>query len=283
MARAGADRVADLPGDALTNLSPHVSDVRIIRSSSKGIELEALVNITNPTDYTATIPYININIAKNGSILGSATATNLNITKGNNTNLFVTSAWSPSAAGEDGAKIGSELLSQYLSGYNVTVDVQAHRDSIPRAPLLGEALSKIDLTVPAPQLEFPDEGDAGSNHFIKDATFHVFSSTATFTLLSPLKYNTIYVEKVNATAYYNHTEPIGRIEYDIPFAAFPGATETPRLPVAWSIGSVGYDAVKKALGGVLKLDAAANVTVRIGNWRQTVWYTGKGIGAHINF
>lgn len=267
----------------MTNLSPHVSDVRIIRSSSKGIELEALVNITNPTDYTATIPYININIAKNGSILGSATATNLNITKGNNTNLFVTSAWSPSAAGEDGAKIGSELLSQYLSGYNVTVDVQAHRDSIPRAPLLGEALSKIDLTVPAPQLEFPDEGDAGSNHFIKDATFHVFSSTATFTLLSPLKYNTIYVEKVNATAYYNHTEPIGRIEYDIPFAAFPGATETPRLPVAWSIGSVGYDAVKKALGGVLKLDAAANVTVRIGNWRQTVWYTGKGIGAHINF
>lgn len=266
----------------MSNLSPQVSDVRVIKTTSHSIELEALVNVTNPTQYTATIPYINVNVAKNGSVLGSATARNLIIKQGNNTNLSVTATWSPSAEGEEGAKIGAELLSQYLSGYNVTVDVQAHRDSIPNAPLLGEALSKVNITVPAPGLDLPGDDDEDKSRFIKDATFHVFSSTATFTLLSPLKYNTIYVDMVNATAYYNHTEPVGRIEYDIPFAAFPGATKTPPMPVTWSMGSVGYDAVKKALGGVLKLDAAANVTVRVGSWRQTVWYTGKGIGAHIS-
>lgn len=44
---------------------------------------------------------------------------------------------------------------------------------------------------------------------------------------------------------------------------------------------MGYQAVKQALGGTLKLDAKATVGVRIGRWEETVWFTGGGIGAHI--
>ena len=51
---------------------------------------------------------------------------------------------------------------------------------------------------------------------------------------------------------------------------------TPRLPVDWSLGSVGYEAVKKALGGTLKLAAEADISVRLGKFRETVWFKGKG-------
>ncbi|CRK23705.1 hypothetical protein BN1708_013767 [Verticillium longisporum] len=267
----------DVPAEG----SVPVGEIKILGTSSSSVDIEAMVNMTNPTPYAAYIPYVNIHIAKNGSVLGSATAENLNLTRGNNTNIRVTARWDANVAGGKGKKIGAELLSQYLSGYNVTLDVQTHRDSIPAVPLIGEALSHLNISIPAPKLDLPSE-DGEEGHFIRDAVFHVISSTATFTLVSPLHYNTLYIDAVNATAYYNHTEPVGRIDYDLPFAVTPGATKTPKLPVQWSVGSIGYDAVKKALGGVLKLDAKANVTVRIGNWRETVWYTGRGIGAHIS-
>lgn len=248
--------------------------------------LEALVNITNPTPYAAFVPYVNIHILKNGIVLGSATAENLNLVRGNNTNLVVTANWDPTADGEAGRKVASDLISEYLSGRNVSIDVKTHRGTLPSVPQIGEALSKLNVTIAAPSLDLPgdDDGDGDGKrkgHFIRDATFHVLSSTATFTLASPLVYNTIYIDWINATALYNHSEPVGHIVYGLPFAAPPGLSTTPRLPVDWSIGSVGYDAVKKAIGGSLKLDASANVTVRIGNWKETVWYEGQGIGAGI--
>lgn len=86
---------------------------------------------------------------------------------------------------------------------------------------------------------------------------------------------------MNATALYNHTEPVGHIQYDLPFAAPPGISVTPKLPVDWSLDSVGYEKVRQALGGRLKLDAHAIVGVRLGSWTETVWYVGRGIGASI--
>lgn len=109
---------------------------------------------------------------------------------------------------------------------------------------------------------------------------HLFTSTATFTLLSPLKTTTLYITYINATAFY-HDDSVGHIDYALPFAVPPGATTSPRLPVDWSFGSVGYDAVKGALGGTLRLAARATVGVRVGMWNERVWYAGKGIGAKI--
>ena len=69
--------------------------------------------------------------------------------------------------------------------------------------------------------------------------------------------------------------------YNLPFAVPPGLSESPRLPVDWSFGSLGYEAIKKALGGQLKLNAFAIVGVRIGEWRETIWYKGGKIGANV--
>jgi hypothetical protein len=175
------------------------------------------------------------------------------------------------------------MISEYLSDMNTTLTVKAHQKSFPGQPILCDALSRFNMTFAAPKFTEPGDSPDDKSHFIRDATFHFLSSTATFTLVSPLHFNTLYLDFVNATALYNHTEPIGQILYDLPFAAPPGKSETPRLPVKWAIDSIGYDALMRAVGGKLILDAQADVDVRIGDWKESFWYQGKGIGAHVQW
>jgi hypothetical protein len=272
-------------------LKPKVGDLKILDTSKTSLNLEACVNFTNPTEYSAQIPYINIHILSNGSILGDATARNVSVFPGNNTNILVQATWNPtSLGGKNGSKIGRELLSQYISGYNTTLTFQAHENSIPHHPELGRALSKFTVELPTPRLSGPGGGDGGDGgvddhkpHFIDDATFHLFSSTATFTLISPLQYSTLFIDNINATALYNHTESVGKINYDLPFKVPPGRSMSPRLPVDWSLDSVGYEKLREALGGDLKLDAKGTVGIRLGQWTETVWYEGSGIGASVKF
>lgn len=74
---------------------------------------------------------------------------------------------------------------------------------------------------------------------------------------------------------------MGGILYELPFEVPPGASTSPRLPVDWDLGSVGYEAVKQALGGRLKLDARADVGVGVGLWGERVWFVGRGVGARV--
>lgn len=252
-------------------------------TSPTSVTIEAVVNVTNPTLYTAHIPFVNIHVLANSSLLGEATVENLHITKGVNSDILVTAKWDPSMGDKQARQVGRELISQYLSGFNTSVTIKTHQNSIPGQPTLCDALSRFNFTFAAPKMELPGDGtDVGeSAHFIRDATFHFFTSTATVTLVSPLQHNTIYIDYINATAFYNHTEPVGKILHSLPFSAPPGESQTPRLPVQWSVGSVGYDKLRNAIGGNLRLDAYADVNVRLGNWIESIWYMGNGIGANI--
>lgn len=289
--------LAAIGGSGLTDpksFAPKIGNLDIVETSEQGLVIQAEVNFTNPTNYSATIPFVNIAIEKNGTTIGHATVANAMIVAGKNRNVMVCANWEPAiASGPKGDAVGRELLSQYISGYNTTLTFRTHRGSIPHQPLLGEALSNFSITIPVPRLtppvndepedptdpSVPDEDDS-KPHFIKAATMHLLSSTATFVLLSPLRKSTIYITAINATAYYKDDD-VGEIEYDLPFAVTPGESESPRLPVLWSLGSVGYEAVRRALGGTLRLKAVADVGVRIGRYETRVWFRGGGIGAGV--
>ncbi|GAB7355024.1 hypothetical protein MBLNU459_g5626t1 [Dothideomycetes sp. NU459] len=245
-------------GGSGSTFSPKVGNLQILDTGRSSLTLSALVNLTNPTEYSATVPYIDINILTNGTLLGHATARSVAIAPGENVNIPVTAVWDPLAMGGEKARaVGVELLSQYISGFNTTLTLRTHEGSIPSQPALGKALARFSVDMPTPSLQTPpqdggDDGDGDNGdkapHFIEDATMHLFTSTATFTLLSPLRTSTLYVTYINATAFY-HEDEVGHIDYDLPFAVPPGSTISPRLPVEWNLGSVGYDAVKGALGG----------------------------------
>lgn len=88
----------------------------------------------------------------------------------------------------------------------------------------------------------------------------------------------MWVTEIHSTAYYNGTN-IGTIDWEYPFAVNVGETETPRLPVDWNTPGGGL--IRDALGGRLKIDAFANMGIRIGNWRDNIWYHARGLGAHV--
>lgn len=275
-----------------------IGNLDIVDTTTTSLTLEAGVNFTNPTPYSAFVSYASILIENNETIIGEASVSNINVLTGNNTNILARATWDPKTfGGSKGTMVGRQLLSQYISGINTTLTFRTYKGSIPSQPDLGRALSIYNVTIPTPRLltppdhpdddddtDDPDEGADPSHpapHFIRDATFHLFSSTATFTLLSPLQHTSMFIEHINATAFYNHTEPIGRIIYDFPFEVPAGVSSSPKLPVEWSLDSVGYEKVRRALGGNLKLDAEAEVGIRLGHWSEQIWYKGGGIGAKV--
>lgn len=167
--------------------------------------------------------------------------------------------------------------------------VQTHKGTIPAQPIFGLALSKFPITFQTPHLstpkepwdgDDPDDEDDKRPHFIRNTIVHIISSTAIFTLASPFTATTMFITNLNATAFYEGHNA-GTIVYDLPFAVPPGLSDSPRLPVDWDIGSIGFGAVKKALGGTLKLNAFAHVGIKIGQWRENIWFKGGKIGAKV--
>ncbi|OKL59225.1 hypothetical protein UA08_05673 [Talaromyces atroroseus] len=270
-------------------IKPKIETLEILHTTHSTVSLKATVNFTNPIPYSATIPYIDCLLLFNGTALAHVTGRSLSVVSGDNEGVSIEALWSPFASsGDTGVIRGRELLSSYVSGWNTTVTLQAHEGSIPTLPDIGRALSNIQFDIMVPHLGAPDDDDDDDNdkngkpYFIKDATLHIWSSTAVFTLISPLSHSTLYINSIDATALYNHTEPIGRIDYtNFPFAVPPGISQTPKLPVTPELGGVGYDAVRKALGGTLLMDAKAEVGITLGEYSTTIFYQGKGIGAKI--
>ena len=75
------------------------------------------MNFTNPTDYSVDIPYFNINILSNGSVMGNTTVRNMKLVPGHNADVAVEATWDPLGKGDKKAKdIGKELLSRFISG-----------------------------------------------------------------------------------------------------------------------------------------------------------------------
>lgn len=269
------------------SLNPRISDLSIVNSTKDSLSIHSLISFTNPTNYSAKIPYVDINLLVNDTILGHGTVQGVTIKPGNNTDVPVTAVFDPSASsGGEGKEVARQLISQYISGFNTTLSLRTHTGSIPSQPALGKALEALKFSFLAPRLGTPrrddpdGDPDKESGHFIRQAIMHLFSSTAVFTLASPLSKNTLYITSLNATAFYKG-DGVGQILYDLPIAVPPGLSDTPNLPVEWSLGSVGYEAIRKALGGELHLSAIADVGVRLGNFEELLWFKGNGIGAKV--
>lgn len=92
-------------------LSPEIGALNILSTSPTSLTLSAKINLTNPTEYSAAVPYIDVYLLANDTIIGNATATNVNFETGFNRDLSVTALWNP-----QDREVGRELLSKYISG-----------------------------------------------------------------------------------------------------------------------------------------------------------------------
>ena len=106
-----------LPGKGVAGFSPKVGDLKILDTTATTILFEARVNVSNPTNYSASVPFVDINLLCNGSYLGHAIARNVKVVPGDNDLILVRATWDPAKNNTPGAiDQGRELLSQYISG-----------------------------------------------------------------------------------------------------------------------------------------------------------------------
>ena len=121
--------------------------------------MDVLVNITNPTNYSATVPYIDINILNNGTLLGHATAQNVSVIPGRNENIAVKALWDPvTPSGKHGLDVGRELLSQYISGEAFTFLHQYNKADFQRLQYHPDPQN--------PQWHHSNTAEAGNGTFI---------------------------------------------------------------------------------------------------------------------
>lgn len=178
----GKVHVKPISRGGFSDLNPQIGSLEILKTTTSSLQIQAKANITNPTEYSAKIPFININILNNDTILGHVIARDLHIVPGDNTNLVAIAVWNPSvASGARGGEVGRDLLSQYISGYNTTLTLKTHEGTIPSQPALGRALSNLEIIIDTPKLPPPRSPGHGDNddepeqngsgpQFIRDAT-----------------------------------------------------------------------------------------------------------------
>ncbi|KAI9828569.1 MAG: hypothetical protein M1819_006561 [Sarea resinae] len=158
----------------LESLVPKIGSLEILKTTRTSILLQVKMNFTNPTEYSAKVPFVDINILNNDTVLGHATVKDIFVRPGQNNDILAEAVWDPvTASGQRGQIIGRELLSQYIS---------AHNGSFPSQPALSHALSSFEVRIPTPRLFGPEkpghgdgdeDGDGGHGNaprFIEDAT-----------------------------------------------------------------------------------------------------------------
>jgi len=173
-----------------------------------------------------------------------------------------------------------------IAGKSPNVTVLFHNASIAGNLALSSALAGLNITVPVPIIHSDPPNSSGkSKHaspFLRSATIHILSRTAQFELFNPLDNIEIILNSLLANATYEG-ELVGSINE--PMLNFPvlagreGYTTTDKISV--EVGSVGYNIIRRALGGQLVVDALADVVATIGNWRGRIRYDGHGVGANV--
>ena len=106
-----------LSGHGFKDLSPEIGSLKLVKTTPSSFLLELKANLTNPTNYSATVPFVDINIFSNGTLLGHATVRDIQVGPGRNENITVQTTWDPlGLSGEVGKNMSRELVSQYISG-----------------------------------------------------------------------------------------------------------------------------------------------------------------------
>jgi len=111
-----------------------VGKISVVETTENKLTMEARVTITNPTDYYASMPRVDAELFVNGTKMGNAWGGG-DIKPGDN-EIVSYIAW-------DKTDVGAEFLSQFISGYNVSLTISP--GALPGMPKIP-----MNITVPVP-------------------------------------------------------------------------------------------------------------------------------------
>lgn len=113
-----------------------VGEISIVHTTEDKLTMQAKVTITNPTDYYAKMPRVDADLYVNGTKVGTAWGGG-NIKPGPN-EIISYVEWHKTP-------VGSQFLSQFISGYNVSLTIKP-------GPLPGLPALPMNITVEVPHM-----------------------------------------------------------------------------------------------------------------------------------
>lgn len=91
--------------------------LEVVDTTHSSLQISTRVNFTNPTDYSATVPYADALVIFNDTAVAHVVVRNFSVVPGNNTNATVEFSWNPlKTGGKDGVDAGRKLISSFISG-----------------------------------------------------------------------------------------------------------------------------------------------------------------------
>ncbi|KAJ1871080.1 hypothetical protein LPJ55_004183 [Coemansia sp. RSA 990] len=249
-----------------------VNRIHVAETTRELLVFELGLDIVNPFTYGAFITDLALNVNYDGLHIATVGVEELSLSKGKNTQtVYVHFNNYP----EDLRQ--KRLFLEASVGRNITIEV-AGFPNCTRIPPLEASLREFtkELTVDTSKLRKPGTSSgklAGSfPQVLQEVVFHIFSMAAEATVVNPVSGAGIWLQKIEAIGYYHEDVPLGTLEYDFTAKQPSGlrlpynqAVTTPRLPITANETSIGWDLLRKAIGGTLNVDVFTNIQMQIGN------------------
>ncbi|KAF9345999.1 hypothetical protein BGX26_002531 [Mortierella sp. AD094] len=279
----------------LNSVAPILDGLDVVDSTEHSLTIKATLVVWNPSNISANLGDLSFLWSYGGHLIGVAGVPDLKLKAGNNTiecfgmmdpTIDCARKNDPNCDLGFARNASREFISKYISGDNTTtIDILGYAGST-KIPLLQPMISSFSITSHLPEIE---------QDFLISSTMYLLSHTLVLELRNPLD-TLITILYINGTASYKK-EPLGHIlidfEHDI---ASPkpilipandhqnetsGYAKTPRLPVTFDLSSVGYEALKKALGGTLEIDVLCHIKAKVGSMLMWVDFAQDGVSSDV--
>ncbi|KAF9208097.1 hypothetical protein BGZ49_009792 [Haplosporangium sp. Z 27] len=279
----------------LNSVAPILDGLDVVDSTETSLTVKATLVVWNPSNISAHLGDLTFLWSYGGYLIGMASVIDVKLKTGNNTidcfgmmdpTIDCAHKNDPTCDPRFARNASREFISSYISGDNTTtIDILGYEGTT-KIPFLRPMMSSFSITSHLPEIK---------EDFLISSTMYLLSHTLVLELKNPLD-TSITVLYINGTASYKN-ETLGHIlvdfENDI---ASPkpivipannhqnetsGYAKTPRLPVTFDLSSIGYEALKKALGGTLEVDVLCHIKTKVGSMLMWVDFAKDGVSSNV--
>ncbi|KAI9478771.1 MAG: hypothetical protein EXX96DRAFT_595912 [Benjaminiella poitrasii] len=257
---------------------PKVKSLAIVGGYSDALLAQTEIEIYSPSDVDINLGELNMHLMFDGHIIGNTTIPELALAPRVHNNLTV-SAW---LFGNNPHVI--DFIGRYISNgvntkSNVTLTISGSHPNATKSKFLNNFIKHLSFDVQAPPFE--------EEPLLADCQMNILSSTVVMSLRNPFPNILMAITKINASATYEVYE-IGRLVANFedrgegwkgPMMLPPPDCEqkdkgckgvivnSEKIPVVTK--KLGYDAIKKALGGSIVVSVESEVGVMIDDFKLT--------------
>ncbi|KAG1491054.1 hypothetical protein G6F46_010383 [Rhizopus delemar] len=252
---------------------PEVTSVSIVRGYQDALEISTTLKIYNPSNAAVNLGDLHMALLYDDHVIGNASIPSLALDAGVDNHLKV-SAW---LQGNDPYVI--DFIGEYISTgiaklSNVNLTISGNYPNATSSEFLRPLIHNLTLSVPVPPFD--------KEPLLADCQMNLLSSTVVMSLRNPFPGIVMTINNINASATYDIYE-IGNMaaNFEDPGEGWkegpmilPGpicdvqckgiVIKSEKIPVITK--KLGYDAIKRALGGSIVVSVESQVGVMLGNF-----------------